>query len=48
MSGRHIGDGMARVVMEQTIVRGHESKADVCYQAKTADGKTLRTSVIYI
>lgn len=48
VSGRHIGDGMARVVMEQTIVRGHESKNGVYYQAKTADGKTLRTSMIYI
>lgn len=48
VSGRHIGDGMARVVLEQTIVRAHESKAGVYYQAKTADGKTLRTSMIYI
>ena len=45
VSGRHIGDGMARVVLEQTIVRAHESKAS---QEKTADGRTLRTSMIYI
>ena len=48
VSGRKIGDGPSHVVLEQI---GHENDAaedQLCYLTRTKDGKTLKSSSVYI
>ena len=48
VSGRKIGDGASRVVMEQ-LEHQHEQPQDhLCYLTRTPDGKILKSSSVYI
>ena len=48
VSGRKVGDGPSHVVLEQL---GHENSGEtdqLCYLTRTKDGKTLKSSSVYI
>ena len=48
VSGRKVGDGASRVVMEQ-LEHQHEQPQDhLCYLMRTPDGKILKCSSLYI
>ena len=48
VSGRKVGDGASRVVMEQ-LEHQHEQPQDhLCYLTRTPDGKILKSSSLYI
>lgn len=48
ISGRKVGDGASHVVVEQLRSNDPEPKDHLCYLMKTPDGKTLKSSTIYI
>ena len=48
VSGRKVGDGASRVVLEQ-LRNNHQTPRDhLCYLTRTPDGKLLKSSTIYI
>ena len=48
VSGRKIGDGGSRVVIEQAIQTDAQPRDELCYLTRTPDGKILKSSSIYI
>ncbi len=48
VSGRKIGDGGSRVVIEQAIQADAQPRDELCYLTRTPDGKILKSSSIYI
>ena len=48
VSGRHLGDGASHVVLEQLEKNDPDPKDHLCYLTRTPDGKTLRSSTLYI
>jgi len=48
VSGRKVGDGGSRVVIEQAIQSDAQPKDELCYLTRTPDGKILKSSSIYI
>ncbi len=48
VSGRKVGDGGSRVVIEQAIQADAQPKDELCYLTRTPDGKILKSSSIYI
>ena len=48
VSGRKVGDGGSRVVIEQAIQSGAQPKDELCYLTRTPDGKILKSSSIFI
>ena len=48
VTGRKVGDGASRVVLEQ-LRNNHQTPRDhLCYLTRTPDGKLLKSSTIYI
>ena len=48
VSGRHLGDGPSHIVLESIHEQGAEVHDRVPYLTKTADGKLLKSSTIFI
>ena len=48
VSGRKVGDGGSRVVIEQAIQSDAQPRDELCYLTRTPDGKILKSSSIYI
>jgi len=48
VTGRKVGDGASRVVLEQLQSEDQTTKDHLCYLTKTPDGKILKSSTIYI
>ncbi len=48
VSGRKLGDGGSRVVIEQAIRSDAQPKDELCYLTRTPEGKILKSSSIYI
>lgn len=48
ITGRKVGDGASRVVLEQLRSHDKAAKDHLCYLTKTPDGKILKSSTIYI
>lgn len=48
VSGRKVGDGGSRVVIEQAIQADAQPRDELCYLTRTPDGKILKSSSIYI
>ena len=48
VSGRKVGDGGSRVVIEQAIRADAQPKDELCYLTRTPDGKILKSSSLYI
>ena len=48
VSGRRVGDGASQVVMEQLRSNDPATKDHLSYLTRTADGKILKSSTIYI
>ena len=48
VSGRKVGDGASRIVVEQLLNAGHQPKDDYCYLMRTPDGRILKSSSMYI
>lgn len=48
VSGRKVGDGPSRVVLEQLGKDGECPKDHLCYLTKTPDGKLMKSTSIYI
>lgn len=48
ISGRHVGDGPSKVVMEQILSGDPEPQDQLAYLTRTPDGKILKSSTIYI
>lgn len=48
VTGRHIGDGSSRVVLEALQAEAGELEDRHAYLTKTSDGKLLKSSTIYI
>ena len=47
-SGRHVGDGPSKAVMEQILSVAEEPQDQLAYLTRTPDGKILKSSTIYI
>ncbi|MBQ6116228.1 MAG: transcriptional regulator [Oscillospiraceae bacterium] len=48
VSGRKVGDGGSRVVIEQAIQADAQPRDELCYLTRTPEGKILKSSSIYI
>ncbi len=48
VTGRKVGDGASRVVLEQLRSHDQSPRDHLCYLTKTPDGKLLKSSTIYI
>lgn len=48
VSGRKVGDGASRVVLEQLRSHDKTTRDHLCYLTKTPEGKILKSSTIYI
>ncbi|MDO4810815.1 MAG: helix-turn-helix transcriptional regulator [Eubacteriales bacterium] len=48
VSGRKIGDGASKVVLDQLRSQDKEAKDHLCYLTRTSDGKILKSSSLYI
>lgn len=48
VTNRKIGDGASHIVIEALKSAKHDSKDSLCYLTKTHDGRTLKSSSIYI
>lgn len=48
VTGRKIGDGASKVVLDQLRSQDKETKDHLCYLTRTADGKILKSSSLYI
>ena len=48
VSGRKIGDGASRVVMEQLEHQNEQPQDHLCYLTRTPGGKILKSSSLYI
>lgn len=48
VTGRKVGDGASRVVLEQLRSHDKTTRDHLCYLTRTPDGKTLKSSTIYI
>ena len=48
VSGRKVGDGASRIVVEQLLNAEHQPKDDYCYLMRTPDGRILKSSSMYI
>ena len=48
VSGRKVGDGGSRVVIEQAIQANAQPEDELCYLTRTPDGRILKSSSIYI
>jgi len=48
ISGRKVGDGPSHVVLEQLRKATEDTPDHLCYLTKTADGKVLKSSSMYI
>ncbi len=48
VSGRKIGDGPSHVVLEQIGHDDDQVSDQLCYLTRTKDGKTLKSSSVYI
>ena len=48
VSGRKMGDGGSRVVIEQALQADAQPKDELCYLTRTPDGKILKSSSLYI
>ena len=48
VSGRKVGDGGSRVVIEQALQADAQPKDELCYLTRTPDGKILKSSSLYI
>lgn len=48
VSGRKVGDGPSRVVLERLGRPGEDPQDQLCYLTRTPDGKILKSSSIYI
>lgn len=48
VTGRKVGDGASRVVLEQLRNHDQSPKDHLCYLTRTPDGKLLKSSTIYI
>jgi predicted transcriptional regulator YheO len=48
VSGRKVGDGASRVVIEQALQSDAQPRDELCYLTRTPDGKILKSSSLYI
>ena len=48
VSGRQVGDGASRVVLEQLRSNDQTTPDHLCYLTKTPDGRILKSSIIYV
>ena len=48
VSGRKVGDGGSRVVIEQALQADAQPKDELCYLTRTPGGKILKSSSLYI
>ena len=48
VSGRRVGDGASKVVMEQLEHQNDQPQDHLCYLTRTPDGKILKSSSLYI
>ena len=48
VSGRKIGDGASRIVLEQLEDQERQPQDHLCYLTRTPDGKILKSSSLYI
>ena len=48
VSGRKVGDGGSRVVIEQALQSDAQPRDELCYLTRTPDGKILKSSSLYI
>jgi len=48
VSGRKVGDGGSRVVIEQALQTNAQPRDELCYLTRTPDGKILKSSSLYI
>ena len=48
VSGRKVGDGASKVVMEQLEHQNDQPQDHLCYLTRTPDGKILKSSSLYI
>ncbi|MBE6989241.1 MAG: transcriptional regulator [Ruminococcaceae bacterium] len=48
VSGRKVGDGGSRVVIEQALRADAQPRDELCYLTRTPDGKVMKSSSIYI
>ncbi len=48
VSGRKVGDGASRVVIEQALCTDAQPRDELCYLTRTPDGKILKSSSLYI
>lgn len=48
VSKRHVGDGSSAIVLEALKRRGEHIEDALAYHTQTADGRTLRSSTVYI
>lgn len=48
VSGRKVGDGGSRVVIEQALQSDAQPRDELCYLTGTPDGKILKSSSLYI
>ena len=48
VSGRQVGDGASKVVMEQLEHQNDQPQDHLCYLTRTPDGKILKSSSLYI
>ena len=48
VSGRKVGDGGSRVVIEQAMRSDAQPEDELCYLTRTPDGKILKSSSLYI
>ena len=48
VSGRKVGDGASQVVLDQLADQARQPQDHLCYLTRTADGKILKSSSLYI
>lgn len=48
VTGRKVGDGASKVVLEQLFQKDAQEKDHIGYFTKTADGKLLKSTTVYI
>ena len=47
VSGRHLGDGPSRIILESSQKKLSKIKDNLCYLTKTKDGKILKSSTLF-
>lgn len=48
VSGRKVGDGASRIVIEQALRADAQPQDELCYLTRTPEGKLLKSSTLYI